>query len=291
MSDVSAAVSQTTAQHMRVGYLGHVNASCGLALLTILRRPRLILATVIVMMPVMVPLLLAFLSKSAYAEQGNEVFVRLVERLQINSLAPLLGLFFASMLIGEDVEQQTLPYVLTRPIPRSAWVLGRYVAYLFISVAILSTSIFLTFAACTALAGIAFRQPDLLLLAQYLGVGVVALAAYGAVMMLLGAATKRPIVYGVLLLYGWQRLALIVPGLVDFLTIEKYTNAMLPALATQVGMQVAVQSILGEYNKQVFAVSALTAGATLAGVTLFCLAASVYVVRHREYAAWRAAGG
>ena len=71
--------------------------------------------------------------------------------------------------------------------------------------------------------------------AHYSGVALLGLLAYGAVTMFLGAVTKRPIVIGVLLLYGWQRVATAVPGLIDFLTVQKYTDTLLPALAEERG--------------------------------------------------------
>lgn len=272
------------------GYFNAVRASFGHALLLMLRRQRLFLAAVITFLPVLIPLALAFLSTSVFAEQGNEIFVKLVEQLHIDALGPLLALFFASMLVGEDIEQQTVPYVLTRPLPRSAWVIGRYLAYLVVASSILLCSVFMTFAACTALADFGFTRPDLVLMAHYGGVAVAALMGYGAVALFLGVGTRRPIVYGVLLLYAWQRLAMIIPGLVDFLTIRKYTEALLPVLATQRG-NVEIQTVIGAFQKEVFAVSGPRAAMVLAIITLTFLGVTVFMVRWRDHGAGRAVGG
>lgn len=274
----------------RGGYFSYFSASLGQMLLMMLRQNRLILVSIITLLPVIIPLTVAFLSRSAFADEGNVIFVKLMELAHINALAPLLALFFASMLVGEDVEMQTLPYVLTRPQPRSAWVLGRFVAYVIVSGTILTLSIGLCFLACTALSGIHMdNRDDQLLLLHYMGVGMLALISYGAVAAWLGAYTKRPIVYGVLLLYGWQRFALLIPGLIDFLTVQKYTDTLMPKLATASNRR-EIQSMLGNYSKEFFEISAQSALLTLAAITAIMLLLCIYAVRHREYAATRAAG-
>ena len=93
------------------------------------------------------PLTIAFLSKGVFAPRGEELFVRLVENLYFRASAPLLALFFACMLVGEDVETHTIHYVLTRPVPRSAWVVGKFLGYCALTLLILVPSLALTFAA------------------------------------------------------------------------------------------------------------------------------------------------
>lgn len=273
----------------RAGYLVFLWASFSLALTIILRRQRLIMATGIAMLPVAVPLMLAFFSTSQFAENGNEVYVSLVERLHIDVLCPLLALFFASMQVGEDVESNTLLYMLTRPMPRSAWVLGRYLAYVVVTSFIIIASILLTFTAASSLDGLGLNQNDLMLTAHYCGVAIMAVAGYGAVAMWLGAATRRPIVYGVLLLYFWQGLAMIVPGLVDFLTIKKYTDAMLPVLARARGI-VEIETSLGTFQKQALLIEGVPALFTLLAICAGFILWTVHTVRNREYVAGRAAG-
>lgn len=274
---------------LRGGYFTSLGASYTHSLQLILRRQRLLLAAGIALLPVLIPIALAFLSTGQYADDGSIIFNRMATDVYIVLLAPLLALFFASMLVGEEVEMQTLPYLLTRPIPRSAWVFGRYFAYLTITASISLASLGLTFTGSTALAGLGFNVIDLKLLAHYGAVNVVALAAYGAFALFLGAVTKRPIVIGVLVLYGWQQLANFVPGLIDFLTIQKYTDALLP---TMVAMRhnVELQTAIGAYNKEVILVGAVKAGITLAVITVLFLAVSVFTVRRREYASARAVG-
>jgi len=287
--DADAMAMDFGASPPRAGFSNGFRAAFGHALLMMLRRQRLVLAAVVTLLPVLIPLAMAFMSSSQFADDGAKTFVGLVESVHINVLAPLLALFFACMLVGEDAETQTISYILTRPISRAAWVVGRFGAYFVVSAGILLMSMFLTFAACTALDEFGFTQPDLVLMLHYLGVAAMALLAYGAVSIFLGAVTKRPIIVGVLLLYGWQKLTRVVPGLIDFLTIQKYTDALLPSLATQRD-NVEIQTALGAFQRKVFLVGAAKAGATLVMITLVLLLLTVLTVRLRQYSAARAAG-
>tara|TARA_R110001592_G_scaffold219362_3_gene473512 strand:+ start:64 stop:954 length:891 start_codon:yes stop_codon:yes gene_type:complete len=269
-------------------YLYCFQASFGHSLTLMLRRQRIILAAVITFLPVIIPLAMAMLSDPMMNQSGIDVFDKMAREAHVNTLAPLLALFFATMIIGEDVESRTIPLMLTRPMPRSAWVLGRFTAYLGVSTGILGLSLLLTFCASTALADLSFDRDGLEKLIASEFVVFMALFANGALALFLGAVTKRPIVIGVLVLYGWQRLATYVPGVVDFLTIMKYTNAMMPQII-EASNAVVREEILA-FRKEVFYLGAGKAAAMLTVITTCLLALSVVVVRLREYATDRAIG-
>ena len=272
----------------RSSYLGFLGAAYGHAVRMMVRQRRLILAVIVCLLPAALPIVVLMFAPPDADVGDARTFTLLAEHFHINGLAPLLALFFAAMLIGQDVEGQTIPYVLVRPIPRLAWVLGRFLAYGTVTAGTLAASIVLTFAACTTLEGLNFSAENLLMAAHYIGVAAVALLSYGALTMYLGAATKRPIVYGVALMFGWQPFAMLVPGLVDFLTFRKYTDAILPEAATGQAGRSVISEIL-EIQKQMFAVGEVQAILTLALVSAVFVALTVHAVRSREYAAAHAA--
>lgn len=274
----------------RAGYGAYVAVSCGHAVTMTLRRRRAILAAGIALFPVLIPLALAFFSVLSFAEDGTKVFVHIVEFVYLQAMAPLLGLFFGPMLVGEEVESQTLAYLLTRPVPRTALVVGRFLAYLLIASTILAVSVALTFTACTGLGVLRFSGANLALLAHYEVVGVMALVGYGAVMMFLGAWLKRPIVAGILFVFGWQRIAMIIPGLVDFLTIEKYVRSLFPVLATERANPI-IRTPLGDFQKSEFLINQPKAALTLLGIAAVFVGLTCIAVRWREYSNARAVSG
>jgi ABC-type transport system involved in multi-copper enzyme maturation permease subunit len=276
--------------HVSVPYRRYLAASFVHAMTMTLRRKRVLLAAALVLGPVLIPLALAFLSTAAFAEEGNRVFVRLVEHLYLDAIAPLLALFFGCMLIGEDVESQTIPYLLTRPLPRSTIVVGRFFAYLIIAGCIMLVGIAMTFAACTALGNLSFMTSTVTTLVHYEALAFLALLSYGAFALCLGALTRHPVIIGILFIFGWQKLVAYIPGLVDFLTIQKYIDALLPALATERQNEV-IKMALVEYEKQQLLIDAPKALGALLAISVGFVIVTCLVVRWREYSAARAVGG
>lgn len=264
------------------GVLNYVIASYQHAALLMRRRQRLLLALVITLLPSVLPLSIILFSVSPYLDSGRQVFMNLAESLHMAVLAPLLGLFFATMLISEDVEAQTLPYILTRPIPRSAWVLGRFLAYLAVSSLLLGVALFSTYLSCLCLGKFPMNLSTLLLPLQFTGAGILALAAYGAMMMSLGALVRRPIVIGVIFMYAWQKLAGVLAGMVDFLTIHKYVATLSPSDAVR-PTTATINTDFGAVQRIIFPVAQTHAVVVLLLITLAFLAATVVVLRVRQF--------
>jgi ABC-type Na+ efflux pump permease subunit len=185
-------------------------------------------------------------------------------------------------LIGEDIESNTFPYILTRPIPRSAWVLGKFAGYWLGVSLLLGGSMLLMFLVCTRLAEFPLDGTSIALFAKFLGALVMAVGAYGALCLLLGAVSKRPIIWGIALVFFWQRIALTLPGYVDFLTIDKYVSAImpkvegLPSVLEMLAESVGVGRLLVE-------VGPTTAFVALTGIMAAFVALTAQATRWREY--------
>ena len=275
--------------NISTGYFYHLRTVFMLTLTMMLRRNRVALVTGIVLLPVLVPLSIAFLAVSEFAADGNTVFVNLVEYVYLRGLVVLLALFYGAMLIGEEVESQTIQYLLTRPIPRSMIILGRFAAYLVLSAALTNAAVAMVFAACTSVGSFSFSSATLGLYAHYALLITAALAAYGAFTSFLGAVTRWPIVIGVAALFGWQRIVVFIPGAIDFLTIEKYIRALLPIAAEQ-RQDPTIRVALAEFQKQEFLVGAAKAGVTLFLITAAFLIMTGIIIRYREYSQAKALG-
>ena len=259
-------------------------------LMSLLRQRRVILGGIVTLIPVIIPVSMSLFSGTQFAEAGAPVFVKMMGLLYLKAIVPLLALFFGCMLIGEDIESQTMPFMLTRPMPRSAYVLGRYLAFVIITAAILVPSVFLTFLGCTSLATFNFSLPNVTLMLHYDLIAVLGLMAYGAMCMFLGATIKRPIVVGVIFLIPWQRIALKIPGYVDFATIEKYMNIMLPVLPTQRDNP-ALREVVSGISKQEVLISPMAAGITLLAICAVFVVLTQLAVRWREFSQAKAIAG
>ena len=58
---------------------------------------------------------------------------------------PVLGVFYGTSLIADEVEDKTITYLFTRPIPRGAVLVGKYLAYLACTVFVVLPSVMLVY--------------------------------------------------------------------------------------------------------------------------------------------------
>jgi ABC-type transport system involved in multi-copper enzyme maturation permease subunit len=177
------------------------------------------------------PVLLGVLARITVASEtsvviinGNRVgtemmFASAVSVLYLRFIGPALGVFYGTSMIAEEVEEKTITYLFTRPIPRGAIVLGKYLAYLLCVVAVLLPSVAVMFVVMVPFRDMA---PLVRTLLADLGSVALGLAAYGAVFLWAGTALKRPLVAGLIFVFGWEQFALLLPGYLRYLTIAYY---------------------------------------------------------------------
>ena len=67
---------------------------------------------------------------TARGSAGATIFGLMIWLLYIRFIVPVLGVFYGTSLIADEVDDKTITYLFTRPIPRSAVLLGKYLAYL-----------------------------------------------------------------------------------------------------------------------------------------------------------------
>jgi hypothetical protein len=157
--------------------------------------------------------------------EGGTIFGLMVWILYIRFIVPVLGIFFGTSLIADEVDDKTITYLFTRPIPRSAVLIGKYMAYLVCTVLLVLPSVMLVFFLIVPTAGgsIATAFPSLL---KDFGMLAIGLAAYGAVFALVGTRIKRPLIVGLVFAFGWEPAVLLFPGYMKRLTVAYYMQAL-----------------------------------------------------------------
>ena len=208
------------------------------------------------------PVLLAIVARLALASgtatfvvNGNRLdtesmFGTVVSVLYLRFVVPALGLFYGTSLIADEVEEKTITYLFVRPIARGAIVLGKYLAYLVCALAFVLPSAALVFTIMVPFADMGMLFVPLL---RDLGLIALGLVAYGAVFLLVGVVFKRPLVGGLVFIFGWEPMASVLPGYLSQFTIAHYVQAT-PSGA-----------------------------ASLLVVTIAALAAAMRIVEQREY--------
>ena len=206
---------------------------------------------------------------------GPVVFGMMIWIFFVRFSVPVLGVFYGTSLIADEVDDKTITYLFTRPIPRSAVLLGKYLAYLVCTTLLVLPSVMLVYFLVVPLGGtIGEGFPSLL---KDLGMLALGLAAYGAVFAWVGAAWKRPLVIGLVFCFGWEPAVLLFPGYLKRLTVAYYIQALVPHAMPQD----SAVSMLMQVFHEVPAVPVSLAA--LAAITVLGLWAAGRAVENREY--------
>ncbi len=144
------------------------------------------------------PILFAFLARRYEPRyDANTGELALVLGLIPQTLLPLTALVFASGMIRDEIEEQTLTYLLLRPIPREVIYVVKLAATIFVTAVLTAV-----FTALTYLV-VDWNEPNLIgevfpiRVLQTSAAMFLSLAAYGSIFGLLSVFTSRTLVFGV----------------------------------------------------------------------------------------------
>jgi ABC-2 type transport system permease protein len=207
---------------------------------------------------------------------GPSIFGLMMWFLFLRFIVPVLGIFYGTSLMADEVEDKTITYLFTRPIPRSAVLIGKYLAYLASTVLIVLPSVMLVYFLVVPIGGggIAASFPTLLRDLALLAIGM---GVYGALFAAVGAWIKRPVLVGLFFAFGWENFALALPGYMKRFTVAFYTQSLVPHAMPQDNLLSILQSVFKDN------VSALQAGLTLIALLVVALAVATRAVERREY--------
>jgi ABC-2 type transport system permease protein len=158
---------------------------------------------------------------------GPALFGMMIWLLYIRVIVPVLGVFYGTALIADEIDDKTITYLFTRPVPRSAVLLGKYLSFLTCTILMVLPSVVAVYFLIVPLNGgsIGAAFPQLLV---DLGMLAIGLTAYGAVFALVGARLKRPLVIGLVFAFGWEPGVLLFPGYLKRATVAYYLQALVP---------------------------------------------------------------
>jgi ABC-2 type transport system permease protein len=205
---------------------------------------------------------------------GISIFGAIIWMLFLRFIIPVLGVFYGTALMADEVEDKTITYLFTRPIPRGAVLIGKYLAYVICTSLVVLPAVMLMYFLLIPFRQVATSFGQLLTDLGLLGLG---LAAYGAVFAFVGAFFKRPLVIGLVFAFGWEQVAMVLPGYMKRFTIAYYLQALVPHAMPSEGV---VGMLQGLFRDAPSAPVALASLAVLVGVFLYLAARSV---ERKEY--------
>lgn len=176
---------------------------------------------------------------------------------------PMFTLAYASAAFGTERESRSLVWVMTRPVPRSAIYLAKFLGTLPWCV-LFGLGGF----AALCLAGGAL---GLKALALYWPAAAAGTVAFSAMFHLVGALFRRPVVVGLVYVFFYEALVAALPGSLKLLSLTFYARSLMYNAAAAVGHPVAMLDLpQAESTGNAWAVlAAATTGLTVLGMWLF----------------------
>jgi ABC-2 type transport system permease protein len=206
---------------------------------------------------------------------GPAIFGLMIWIFYLRFTVPILGVFYGTSLMADEVEDKTITYLFTRPVRRGAVLFGKYLAYLACTVFVVLPSVMLVYLLIVPMQGsLGGSFVDLL---KDLALLTLGLAVYGALFAFIGAKFKRPLLVGLIFIFGWEQAALAFPGYLKKFTVAYYLQALVPHAMPDDNALSLIQGIFRETPS--LGVSLFWLGAIW--ITFLLLAS--WVVERREY--------
>jgi len=197
---------------------------------------------------------------------GAALFGLMIWFLYMPFIIPVLGVFYGTSLIADEVDDKTITYLFVRPIPRGAVLIGKYLAYVVCTTLLVLPSVVLVYFLFVPIGGgsIGAAFPALV---TDLGLLALGLVSYGALFAWIGARLKRPLVIGLVFIFGWEPAVLLFPGYLKRATIAYYLQGLVPHAMPQDSAVSVFLQMFQEFPSAPVSLAAL-AGVTLVGVWL-----------------------
>ena len=157
---------------------------------------------------------------------GPAIFGMMIWTFFLRFSVPVLSIFYGTALIADEVEDKTITFLFTRPIPRGAVLVGKYLAFIASTLIVVLPAVMLVWLLIVPIRGTlggSFVEliKDLLILAA-------GFAVYGAFFAFVGARFKRPLMIALFFVFAWENAALLIPGYLRRFTIAHYLQGLVP---------------------------------------------------------------
>src|SRR5690349_2653451 len=84
---------------------------------------------------------------------GPAIFGLMIWVFYLRFTVPVLGVFYGTSLIADEVEDKTITYLFTRPIPKGSVLVGKYFAYLACTIFVVLPSVMIVYLAIVPMRG------------------------------------------------------------------------------------------------------------------------------------------
>lgn len=244
------------------------------ALRDLIRPKRLVTAGFLVVLPGIIASLWRLAAGDQF--QPTTAYNVMAGSLVFGFTLVILAVLFGSGVVSQEIEQRTIVYLLSRPVPRARILLAKFIGAV---VGIIATTWLATLVLAFATSGLGAFQNERL--GQDLLVLVVGALAYGSLALLFATVFRWPLLPGLMFAFGWESWVSLLPGKFPYLSLMAYLRVLAPHPQTG-----PASNDLGELLQLLnpTQIAPLTARIVLALVIIGCLSLSMLVFTFKEYA-------
>ncbi len=157
------------------------------------------------------------------------LFQQLMIPLFLQIVLVFVTLVSAMALIREEIDDNTLPFLLTRPVSKPAVAVAKYAGYVAAALAFLLPPVLVSYAITEAYAGSALGT-DADVLGGFLAATALGVLAYGALFYFLSVALRKPLMVGLLIGFVWESIVGSLPGSVPELSLIFYLKSVIKGI-------------------------------------------------------------
>ena len=241
------------------------------ALRDVVRPKRMTAAVLLALLPAGIGLLWRGLVREGQFSPAD-AYNSLSASLVFGFILTILSVIYGTGVVSQEIEQRTIVYLLTRPVPRWRILLAKFIgSALAITVTVCVSALLLALVVYGPgkLGGAGQLGRDL----RILPVGAL---AYGSVFLLVATLLSRPLTFGLLFAFGWESWVPNLPGSFGRLSLMAHLRALAPHPASA-----RTAGFLDDFNPDI---TQPRAWLVLGLVIAVALAAALVVFSTREYA-------
>lgn len=159
--------------------------------------------------------------------EGLAIFSNMIMVFYLQFLILILAIFFGTSVCSEEVEGKTLTYLTTRPVSKTAIILGKYAAYALLTILMTAVGLLICF--------LILNVEHLLDLSLYrillrdAVVLILGLICYTSLFTFVGTFLRRSILFGLIFSFGWENVIQYFPGSTQRFAIVHYLKSLLPS--------------------------------------------------------------
>jgi ABC-2 type transport system permease protein len=188
-------------------------------------------------------------------------------------LLPLAAAIFSMGVVAQEVEQKTIVYLLTRPIPRPTLIFLRSLAAALVVFLVTAVS-------ALAVSYGVFGLSSFDLLGRDLRALAIGSLAYTGLFVLLSLIVNRAMIVCLLFAFGWETLIPNIGERMQYLSISSYVTSVSerPTVSSDEGIMKFLSTTLGTSL-----IPKDTAWVVLIGISLACFALGAWWFKNNEY--------